>query len=259
MVNGSNNFERFDLVITHAMHEANKVNGVYAANLPDPDIYKLEIVNEGIPSFKDLQDLIAKVGGKYGWDRRKEYHDTPSKEQIEKILQAEESRRFSFNANGKEVGGVIVANVEPLKRLKSTFSRVSKEAPLQYADLAGDVASNTLEVYKIGLEDRYTGMRLGKFFFGELLGTLFKDDDKAGWPGEKPKAVYLNTRNTNHDGVLRFYKAFNMNVINALTHANDLLTQEQIDQLENPLPSKEPKGPPPASGTPNMGMSAAPV
>lgn len=258
MVNGSNNFERFDLVITHTVHEANKENGVYAANLPDLDIYKLEIKPEGVPSFQDLMDLISRVGGKYGWDRRREYHDTPSKEQIEKILQSEESRRFSFNVNGKDVGGVIVANVEPLKRLKSTFSRVSKEAP-QYTDLAGDVASNTLEIYKIGLEDRYTGMRLGKFFFGELLGTLFKDDDKAGWPGEKPKAVYLNTRNTNHDGVLRFYKAFNMNVINALTHANDLISQEQIERLETPLSSKEAKGPAPASGSPNMNISAAPV
>lgn len=232
MVDGSNNFERFDLVITRGMHEANKANGVYERNLPDLDIYKLEIRPEGVPTYEDLKALLEKVGSKYGWDRRREFNESPSKEQVRKIIESEESRRFSFLVNGKEIGGVIIANVEPEKRLRDTFRRVSKLVP-EYRDLTPEVAANTLEIYKIGLEDKFTRMRLGKSFFGELLGTLFKDDDKAGWPGKTPDAVYLNTRNTNHEGVLRFYKGFNMNVINALTYPNDLLSKDEIEVIES--------------------------
>jgi hypothetical protein len=232
LVDGSNNFERFDLVITRAMHEANKANGVYERNLPDLDIYKLEIKPEGIPTYENLLSLLEKVGEKYGWDRRREFIQSPSKEQISKVIESEESRRFSFLVNGKEIGGVIIANIEPEKRLRDTFRRVSKLVP-EYKDLTPEVAANTLEIYKIGLEDKFTRMRLGKFFFGELLGTLFKDDNKAGWPGNKPDAVYLNTRNTNHEGVLRFYKGFNMNVIGALTYPNDLLSKDEIEVIES--------------------------
>lgn len=231
MVQDLNRFARIDFVITRAVHEANMLNGVYTRRLPNPAIYTtLQLREEETHTFEDLMKLNKFVGEGYGWDRRKQYFESPSKENIKSIIEDKNSRRFSFWAGDVEVGGVVVANVEPLKDLKDIYKSAASRLP-EYKDLKAKTAENTVEIYKIGLHKDYTGHRLGQYFFTELLKEIF--DKSAGIAGstQRADAVYLNTRDTNHSGVPRFYERMNMNRIYSLTHPDDLLSPEEIEAI----------------------------
>lgn len=256
MVEGLGTFERYDLVITRGVHDSNVRNGVYTSNLPDLDIYpELKLKEESVPKYGDLIQLLKDVGEKYGWDRRREFYDPESKKEIIKQLKQSGSRRFTFMAGQKEVGGCIVANIEPEEQLRELFTRAGRLP--QYSDLKPETAANTVEIYKIGLKDQYTRHGWGKYFLGELLTTLFDESKDKTNVIQNPDAVYLNTRSTNHNRVVNFYKDFNMNMINGMTYPDDLISLQEIVALlqqETPRDTKKPR-----ASAPIMGPSVLPA
>lgn len=227
-INHSNSFMRFDIAISRPRHILNQVNGVYPSLMAASE--NLSIRAESMPDFSDLKNLLSKVGEEYGWDRRREYHDPSSIEELMKHLaDSATSRRFTFLANGKEVGGAIIANVEKavIEDGKPRIRRIFREAQNKTPELGireTDV-KKTIEIFKIGLHPEYTGKGWGRYFVSEVLNSLFEEMEGME---EKFDVVYLNTRSTNHRGVLDFYRRLNMHVLNVMTYKDDVLTDEEI-------------------------------
>ncbi len=202
----------YHFVMDRETHESNLRNGVYPAAL-DPEIDPaLTIRREETVTFSNLEDILHKVGGPYGWNRRREYHDPKSVAKITEQLNEPTSQRFTFFANNKSVGGVIIANVEQLEPLFDAVAKLNPASKLKAED-----AKNTVEVYKIGLYPEHTDRGWGRHFFPKVLTELFKTAGR----------VYLNTRSTNHNGVVGFYTGQNMRIIHAQTQENDLLPRAE--------------------------------
>jgi len=217
MLDSNQRFIRYDLAITRDIHASNLVKMLY----PSLDLGvdpNLHIKEEDTPDFSDLARLLLKVGKPYGWHLRKEYHTDDSVARItERLRSVPPASRYSFWCNQREVGGAIIANVE--SSLSSIFERSLDEHDRPYIDPS--LAPKTVEIYKIGISPDYTKRGWGKFFLPQLLTHLF---DKCA----TTEAVYLNTRDTNHNGVIRFYRGFNMNVINASERQNDLIDEAEV-------------------------------
>ncbi|GEM_PF-2061615 len=215
MVDGKTGFVRYDLAITKKMHQANILNCTYPVLDPDLDPI-LRVEPESAPNFKDLQDLVERVGRPYKWHLRQEYNERASVREITKELKQPTSKRFSFWSGKKEVGGAIIANIEP--DVGRIFAKAHDEK--RPIDLDPSMADRSIEIYKIGLFPEYTKRGWGRYFLPDLLGKLFDD-------ASKPEVVYLNTRDSNHSGVIKFYTGFNMNVIHARSFPNDLISEEE--------------------------------
>ncbi len=220
-------FIRYDLVIPKNTH---------ALNLKQGDVYPhkelpsgLILADMGKPTFGDLQQLIADVGGPYGWDRRPEYHNIVEMKLVIDALDQDISRRYEFIAEGKTVGGAILANVEPPDRLQRIFTHAGEVATI---GITKTMSGNTPEIYKIGLKPEYTNHGLGREFFPALLTRIFQGTPDKDGHIQKPDAVYLNTRDSNHSGVIPFYTSFNMRVIHAITRQDDLLSDNEIQKAK---------------------------
>lgn len=217
MLDGNDRFIRYDLAITRDVHMSNLVKGLYPSLDLEVDP-NLHIKEESVPDFSDLAKLLLKVGKPYGWHLRKEYHSDESVARIsERLRSVPPASRYSFWCNQREVGGAIIANVEP--NIGSIFQRSLNENNVPFIDPS--LASRTVEIYKIGISPDYTKRGWGKFFLPQLLTSLFQKSADT-------EVVYLNTRDTNHTGVIKFYRGFNMNVINATDRQNDLIDESEI-------------------------------
>lgn len=261
MVKGDNSFLRYDLVITRGTHEENKATGVY----PEADSWnELTIREEDCPNFSDLKKILDTVGKPYGWDRRLEYNKRASVLDISAVLARPESRRFSFWATGRsgpvEVGGAIIANVE-----ENVDRIVGKAESRSHLGMKPKDAKNWMEIYKIGLFPEYTNKGWGKQFLPQVFEAMFDGPTH-------PAYVYLNTRSTNHGGVIKFYRDLNMHVIHAEGFPNDLIDEGQalssaqiadisraFENSQRPEPAMAPSASndtAPARGTPNRGNRA---
>ncbi len=229
MVEGSKSFVKLDLAITRAMHLVNIERGVYPVLDPDLDPV-LTIRQEDIPTFNDLKILLEKVGRPYGWHLRREYHQPKSVAEISEVLKDPRSRRYSFWSGNKEVGGTIIANVE--KDVGRIFEKAHDNDGVPIIEPA--LAAKTIEIYKIGLFPEYTKRGWGKHFLPQVLTALFNHESK-------PEVVYLNTRNTNHNGVIGFYTGFNMNVIHGRSLPNDLISEEEYNRRNKPANQQPPQ------------------
>lgn len=74
----------------------------------------------------------------------------------------------------------------------------------------------TVEIYKVGLFPEYTGRQYGRYFLPAVFEELFRTNDN----------IYLNTRSTNHAGVIPFYNGLGMHVFAQETLPNDLLPKQ---------------------------------
>ena len=213
MVLGKGTFLRYDLAITRAQHHNNIVGHVYPRQAPG-DEPVLHIRREDVPNYRDLKMILERVGGPYQWDRRREYHDPANIEKLKEKLAQPGSARYSFRAGNEVVGGVIIANVE------EDLAKIYRLARDKGAtDVTPAMAAKSIEIYKIGLFPEHTKQGWGRHFLGQVLTDQFNS-------AQNPEVVYLNTRSTNHDGVLGFYMQFNMNVIHAQSYPDDILPVE---------------------------------
>jgi ribosomal protein S18 acetylase RimI-like enzyme len=219
---------KYHLAITRAMHEANKAYGAYPELDPDTDLLLTVREIERPITFDDLKFILERVGGPYGWHLRREYHDPESVENITTKLAAPESRQFVFFSGRKQVGGAIIANLQ--KGIGDIF-RVSADPSLRHDITSGEIhltpedANRTMEIYKIGLFPEYTRKGMGPLFFPQLLDQLFSD--------KNTEVVYLNTRSTNHNGVINFYRRLNMNVIHAQEVIDHVVSRQESPSTGN--------------------------
>lgn len=145
---------------------------------------------------------LQRVGHLYGWDRRKKYQPE-NKGYIDELMGRDSTRMFIFQVDGEDAGFCVVTNVaNPEQQTQGAKKEDILESYKRSHRLPA--RSQAVEIYKIGLYDEYTGKGFGNFLLAKVLHQLFT---KAG-----NDIVYLDTRDTNHAGVLKFYQQNGINV-----------------------------------------------
>ncbi|MBI1300062.1 MAG: GNAT family N-acetyltransferase [Alphaproteobacteria bacterium] len=155
-------------------------NGTYPSNDNGLTVVETE------PSYERWRALVDRVGEPWGWNKRPVYHESNRVWLLQK-LRSEGSRLFLLQKDQKTIGfcWAYAAN------LKATFG---------FED--GDTPGAKIETY--GLFEEETGKGHGRFFLPMIFRELFN----AG-----AENVFLESRSTNHPGVIPFYERMGMSVI----------------------------------------------
>lgn len=189
----------------------------------------IEIID---PKAEDFLYYLHRVGNLYGWHLRKEFQET-NKPYIEQVMAQEETRLYVFKKrvseaqdNGeppedKTVGFCLMTAIPPLPEdvAKPVFEGEGANS-LEAVDRFKmsrrlEANSRAIEINKIGLFDEYTGKGYGNFFLAKILDIQFNR--------EGHNIVYLNTRDTNHAGVGKFYQKNGIDNFYSETLFNDLV------------------------------------
>ena len=86
--------------------------------------------------------------------------------------------------------------------------------------------STAIEIYKIGLYPEHTNKGYGSKYLNMMLEILFNESNRD--------IVYLNTRDTNHAGVINFYKVNGVDVFHTETLNSDIVRKPMLEQAQDP-------------------------
>ena len=166
---------------------------------------------------EDFLYHLQRVGHKYGWDKRKQYQPE-NQPQLDKMMAKEGTRLYEFLINGKPAGFCLTTSIDNDDSKKIEIIdrfRQQRRLPANF---------NAIEINKFGLYDEFTGKGYGDYFLAKMLRILL-ERDKYG-------IVYLDTRDTNHKGVLNFYS----------DHGIDVFFAEELpnDQIDGVPPEHQP-------------------
>jgi len=175
-------FLKYHLVISKERYRAETQKRSFSA----PESDKLSVL-EIAPDYDTFRALLNRVGGPWGWPERACYEN---RDEIEEMLAQADTRLFLFRRSTQTIGFSLVA------------------APLLGSALA---MPGCIEIEKFGLYPEHTGKKYGRYFLPALFEKLFESHD----------SVYLNTRNTNHAGVVPFYESLGMHVFHSETLPDD--------------------------------------
>lgn len=150
---------------------------------------------------------LQHVGHIYGWDKRKKYQPE-NRAELDKTMMHEKTRLYEFLVNGEAAGFCLTTAIEHDEKKIETIDRFKQQRRLP-------ANSTAIEIDKFGLYDEFTGKGYGDFFLAKMLKILL-ERDKYG-------IVYLDTRDTNHRGVLNFYSDHGIDVFFQEELANDLI------------------------------------
>lgn len=147
-------------------------------------------IQETERDFKTYYNLLQRVGGPWGWDRRPKYY--AEMESLKERVYNKGSHLFLLNNFNTAVGYCFA-----IKRndLTSTFNRHA-----------------VTEIENFGLFLEHTGKGYGRTFLPLVFEKLFEEND----------LVYLTTRSTNHAKVVPFYTSLGMQVIKTEELEDDL-------------------------------------
>lgn len=200
-------FTKQHVAIHRGRFEESQEADLYLNNPETPEgrLRMSEVIN---PTVEEFLYHLQRVGSEYGWDRRKKYQPG-NREYLDRLLGKDGTRLFLFQINGsgreaKDIGFCLVTPVTEEEGFKTKSYKTG--APKQ--ELVGKyramhhlphrMADNAIEIYKFGLYPEATGKGYGNYYLGEMLRILIERD---GFD-----IVYLDTRDTNHGGVVKFYK-----------------------------------------------------
>lgn len=190
-------FTKIHLGITRDTFEARDKAGQYQ---PVAEPFSIKPVQTNYDMFALLTRI---VGGPYDWHKRREYHDDTEYQAIKSVIEDEKSRLWLFMHENEIIGYCQAANVESGSSLSSVFSGASENI-------------SVAEIFKIGMFPEYTGKKLGQMFVPAVLRELLTEHD----------AVYLNTRDTNHNQVVTFYQGLGLSILKTETLRDDLVTKD---------------------------------
>jgi len=187
-------FTKIHLGITRDTFEARDKAGQYQP-LAEPLFIK------PVQTNYDMFALLTHiVGGPYDWHKRREYHEDAEYQSIKSTIEDKSSRLWLFMHEHEIIGYCQTANVESGASLSSVFDRAVEDV-------------SVAEIFKVGLFPEYTGKKLGHMFVPAVLRELLNKHD----------AVYLNTRDTNHEQVVTFYQELGLSVLKTETLRDDLI------------------------------------
>jgi hypothetical protein len=142
------------------------------------------------PDFETFMLLLTGVGQNWGWHKRPKYQDINS---IKARLVNPQSQLLLLKVNGSIVGYCFVAPINQ--------------------ELDGSV-----EIENFGFFLSQTNKGYGNYFLPEIFRLLLVKYD----------GVYLTSRSTNHEKVIKFYTNLGMEVIKTEINPDDLLDDQQL-------------------------------
>lgn len=230
---GQGHFTKYYLGITREEYQEKKKAGFFDVPADLKDVLRLQTVP--VPATADeVMEFLNYVGAPWGWPNRVDYQPD-RREKLEADLRRDDARLWQFLAGGKNLDdGLNVAGFCLVRSInlnapdkhpeghkkdgltKKTVERLFRE--LNGKPNGGPV----LEIDKIGIHDMYTGYGLGRVYLGQILGTLFNTSQKKG--GKPCVGVILDTRSTNHAGVLKFYQDCGFSMLTQERRPSDLVS-----------------------------------
>jgi hypothetical protein len=187
---------------------------------------QLRMVQVLEPTCDDFLHHLQRVGAKYGWDRRKKYQEA-NKPALEAMMQDSETKLYIFFVNNTPAGFCLVTAINDKPSLEQTERQgLSKNKVVNIFKSQKDLTLDTMavEINKFGLYDEFTGKGYGDIFLEKVLNELFTQ--------HKYGIVYLDTRDTNHKGVLKFYKDHHMKVFYEETLVTDLIPEGEVKKWD---------------------------
>lgn len=187
------------------------------------------------PNLDDFLPRLKRVGENYGWHLRKSFQPD-NYPNIARVLRSKDTSLFVFQINGEEAGFCLATNInhgidpDPVGITEADAVERFKQQRQLPAN------SSAIEIHKIGLYDEFTNQDYGKVVLGQVLSVLFNRHNYD--------IVYLNTRDTNHRGVVDFYRENGIDVYCDEILPNDLVSAE-ISQKHQPAQSEAPPPPDP--------------
>ncbi len=224
------------LAISRGLYEKNKRNGVYKAS-PQTKEGVLGIERKYSPESEDFLFRLQKGGHPYGWDKREKYQPR-NKNHIDSMMKDSKTRLFRFTLDDEEIGFCLVTGLPPHKETSQNTQGISKEQAIDMFRDNRQLSSNTsaIEINKIALYPEFTNKGYGNYFLAKLLDILIIE--------EQNDIVYLNTRDTNHDGVPRFYYRNGVEVFTQENLISDLIEGDapewEVKTTSDPTPNDQP-------------------
>lgn len=222
-VPNDNTFTKYHLAISADDYFDLKDEGIYSdlnAKI-NPDV-RLSIAKIEDPTAEDFLYHLQRVGAKYGWDKRKKYQPE-NIATIQEMIEARKSDLFVFLADGQEVGFCMTAGIDKFRapdRKRPYEKGIEKSKAVNMFMRRQGMEEDhiePIEIYKIGLHDEHTGQGYGNYFLSRIMDIMFRK--------KKYDMIYLDTRDTNHKGVLKFYANNGVDVFHQETLPSDLVTK----------------------------------
>lgn len=161
-------------------------------------------IEQAPPYFDLFWMFMERVGGPWRWPLRRTYHE--NRESWEALMLHEGSKLFILRKDKQPIGFCFVATPRGKDR-----NAIETAQP-------GIDLNQVVEIEKFGLFIEETGKGYGRYFLHGLFQRLLVDHAH----------VYLNTRDTNHRGVIPFYERMGMKVIHQERLESDLLEPIRI-------------------------------
>ncbi len=165
------------------------------------------------------------VGEQYGWPFREEYSEQHH-DKLQAFLNAAGSEFYVFEVDYKPAGFCFVSRIGSPQDYAGRFipdheTGMSKSEAVQMFKHDGHLPNyyTVIEINKVGFSNDYTKKKLGKHFIPRMLQLLMEQGNDS--------IVYLNTRDTNHPKVIKFYKDLGFNVFATETLESDIAIQHQ--------------------------------
>ena len=207
-------FTKYHLAMHRGAYEQTYLNIRRALGRTPANLRMVEILE---PTSEDFLYQLQRVGKQYGWDKRRKYQPEHRAE-LDEMIARPDTRLYIFKVDSQDAGFCLMTGIVPPK---TQSQGIVKEDALNIFRKMNNVARDAkpVEIYKIGLYDEFTGKGLGNFFLGKILHLSFER--------EKKDIVYLDTRDTNHRGVLDFYARNGMGVFFTERLNSDLIGNPQ--------------------------------
>jgi hypothetical protein len=229
---GEGSFTKYYLAITRDQYFAKKEAGFF--QVPD-NLKALRLQTVAIrPDVQEFLEFINYVGGPWGWPNRIDYQPD-QKERLKDSFNRDDAKMWQFQAGGNDLrsglnvtGFCLVRSINPNAPDKHTEGHkqgglTKRTIERLFRERFGlPNGGPVLEIDKIGLHDDCTGYGLGPVYIGEIMENLFAQPKKKS---AKPcVGVILDTRSTNHAGVLRFYQECGFSLLCSEELPSDLIS-----------------------------------
>jgi hypothetical protein len=203
----------------------------YLSLFENSDDDLLEVTRIQNPTYKSFMSRLEKVGGEFGWSSRQKYKNVAL---IESILAKNDTAMLAFSLNGTEIGFTVISGIQKTPPSQSVSTTLNKnDAIRKFSTFENDRIDDehlghkklpqnpsVLEVYKFGMYQSNTSQSYGHYFLPAVLELAFNGDIFPGHDG--PQVIYLDTRDTNPIGTLKFYLRNGLSIFAEETLPNDV-------------------------------------
>ncbi len=197
-------FIKYHLAMSVKEYRANIARGLYQ-DPPSMKPLRKQLLRASQPESSEFLYQLQRVGENYGWHRRHNYQ-RENMAAVEKMIRGPETQMYIFQVDGREVGFCLITGIreEGPDSYTSGPKRgaITKKGALGIFKDQKEISQGdhirSIEINKIGIYPEFTGRDYGDYFLPRILNSLYET--------YKYDIVYLDTRSTNPEWVLRFWE-----------------------------------------------------